>query len=250
MDAVDMPLTSRFVVRSTIALLVVGFLALLGIVGMTIWLGERAQVYFNEVIEARDTRASAVELRNAVQTAESSQRGFLVTGNEIYLAPYDTAKTLAQRQLDALKRHARALRRKPSRAVERLTSIITEKFDEMDQTIALKRDRRDAEALAIFRTNRGKALMDEANVFFSGIIRAADDRLTAGVGEQRANATWLRWVSIIGGIVIVVVVGGAAVTVLRYTRELAAARDEVAQPQRRPRGAGQGADRRSRAGQR
>ena len=39
---------------------------------------------------------------------------------------------------------------------------------------------------------------------------------------------WLRWVSIIGGIVIVVVVGGAAVAVLRYTRELAAARDEVA----------------------
>ena len=42
---------------------------------------------------------------------------------------------------------------------------------------------------AIVRTNRGKALMDEANVFFSGIIRAADDRLTTGVGEQQANAT-------------------------------------------------------------
>ena len=51
-----MPITSRFVVRSTIGLLAVGFLALFGIVGMTIWLGERAQVYFDEVIEARDTR--------------------------------------------------------------------------------------------------------------------------------------------------------------------------------------------------
>ena len=38
---------------------------------------------------ARHARA-AVELRSAVQTAESSQRGFIVTGNEIYLAPYDT----------------------------------------------------------------------------------------------------------------------------------------------------------------
>ena len=58
----------------------------------------------------------------------------------------------------------------------------------MDRTIALKREGSDAEALAIVRTNRGKALMDEANVFFSGIVRAADERLTTGVGEQRANA--------------------------------------------------------------
>ena len=28
-----------------------------------------------------------------VQTAESSQRGFLVTGNEIYLAPYDSRES-------------------------------------------------------------------------------------------------------------------------------------------------------------
>ena len=221
-----MSITSRFVIQSTIALLVVGFLALLGIVGMTIWLGERAQVYFYEVIEARDTRGSAVELRNAVQTAESSQRGFVLTGNEIYLAPYDSAKALALRQLDMLKR---SLVRYPDADVMllRLTTIVTEKIAEMDQTIALKNDRRDPEALALIRTNRGKALMDEANVFFSGIIQAADERLTTGVGEQRSNAAMLRWASILGAIVIVLVVGGVIVTVLRYTREIALARDEV-----------------------
>jgi hypothetical protein len=98
-----MPISSRFVIQSTIVLLAIGFLTLLGIVGMTIWLNERAQAYFNEVIEARDTRTSAVELRSAMQTAESSQRGFIVTGNEIYLAPFDSAKALAKRQLDSLK---------------------------------------------------------------------------------------------------------------------------------------------------
>ena len=237
-----MSISSRFVVQSAIGLLAVGLLTLLGIVGMTIWLGERAQVYFNEVIEARDTRASAVELRNAVQSAESSQRGFLLTGNEIYLAPYGTAKTQAQRQLEALKR---ALASYPESQVilARLSAIMTEKFDEMDRTIALKSDRRDDEALALIRTNRGKALMDEANVFFSGIIRAADERLTTGVGEQRANATMLRWVSIIGGFLIVLVVGGGFVTVVRYTREIRAGARRGARPQRGPRTAGAGADR-------
>lgn len=221
-----MTLTSRFFVQFTLGLLVVGFLALFAIVGMTIWLGNRAQVYFDEVIEARDTRASAVELRNAVQLAESSQRGFLVTGNEIYLAPYGTARSLAYRQLDLVKRNL-APYKDTELALQRMTEIIKEKFIEMDETIALKRARKDAAALAIIRTNRGKALMDEANVFFAGVITRADDRLTAGVGEQRANAALLRLVSIIAGIVIIFVVGTVIFTVLRYTRELANARDDL-----------------------
>ena len=72
-----------------------------------------------------------------------------------------------------------------------------------DQTIALKRDYRDAEALALARTNRGKSLMDEANIFFAGIISATDKHLTTGVAEQKTNASLLRLFSIISGIVIV-----------------------------------------------
>src|SRR5471030_3221022 len=98
-----MPISGRFVVQYTSFLLAIGFLALLGIVGMTIWLGEQARIYANDAAEARDTRISAVELRSAIQSAESSQRGFLVSGNEIYLAPYDSAKTAAERQLEKLK---------------------------------------------------------------------------------------------------------------------------------------------------
>jgi two-component sensor histidine kinase/CHASE3 domain sensor protein len=220
------PISSRFVVGTTVILLGVGLLTLLAIVGMTIWLNERSQVYFDEVIEARDTRSSAVELQSALQTAESSQRGFLLTGNEIYLAPYDSAKALAGRQLEALKRTL-AANADAAPMLQRLSAVVGEKIGEMDQTIALKADRRDADALVILRTNRGKALTDEANVFLSGIVRAADGRLTEGVAEQRANTAMLRWVSIVGAIVIVLVVGGVTVTAARYAREIAQARDEV-----------------------
>ncbi|WP_352548090.1 MULTISPECIES: CHASE3 domain-containing protein [Mesorhizobium] len=110
--------------------------------------------------------------------------------------------------------------------LQRLTAIIVAKFGEFDQTIALKRDQRDAEVEALFRTNRGKALTDEANVFFSGVIGRADDRLTSGVAEQRANSRWLRLVSAVGGLVIVAVVAGAAYAAARYTRELRKTRDQ------------------------
>lgn len=193
---------------------------------MTIWLGERSQAYFGEVIEARDTRTAAVELRSALQAAESSQRGFIATGNEIYLAPYGTAKANAEDQFEIVKR-ALAPHGETEPLVRRLSTVLGEKFSEMDQSIALRTDLKDAEALAMLRTNRGKALMDEANVFLSGIIRNTDERLTAAVSEQHANALMLRWVSIVGAIVIALVVGGVIVTFGQYTREIGQARDEV-----------------------
>ncbi len=73
-------------------LLFVGLTALLCIVGMTVWISQRAEQHLDEIIDARNIRTAAVDMRNAMQAAESSQRGFLLTGNEIYLAPYTTSK--------------------------------------------------------------------------------------------------------------------------------------------------------------
>jgi two-component sensor histidine kinase/CHASE3 domain sensor protein len=221
-----MPISSRFVVNSTIFLLAVGFLALIGIIAMTVWLGENAQRYADDTNRSREVRVSAVELRNAVQSAEASQRGFLVGGNEIYLAPYASAKAEALIQFEHLKAQLAA---SPSseRMMLRLSDVVAEKIAEMDRTISLKSDMQDAEALAVFRSNRGKALMDEANVFLSSIIRNSDERLTSGLAEQRRNATWLRWVSIIGGLVIIAVVGGVTATILRYASEIEETRDQV-----------------------
>jgi signal transduction histidine kinase len=214
-------------VRSSVAFLAIGLFALLSIVGTTIWLVERSQVYFNDVIRARDLRSAATEFRTALLSAESSQRGFIMTGNEIYLAPYDSNKALALRQIDTLI----ALSPQPNvvSASQRLAALAGEKFREMDRTIVLKRAGQDAELQADIRTNRGKALMDEVNVFSSGIIRVADEKLTQGVSEERDNAAMLRLVSIVAGFVIAVVVGGAMLSGLRYTRKLDEARNLVEQ---------------------
>lgn len=221
-----MPISSRFVAQSTTILLAVGFLALLVIVGMTVWLGERARVYADTAVVERESRNAAVELRDALRTAEGSQRGYLVTGNEIYLAPFDTAKAQAQRQLTTL---STALGADSASApmLRKLTTVVADKIAEMDNTIALKSAGKDAEALTVVRSNRGKALMDEANVFLYAVILASNERLAAGSVEQRENAAMLRWVSLIGAVVIVAVIGGVVVLVARYTGEISQARDEV-----------------------
>lgn len=221
-----MPASTRYLIQSTVAFLLVGFIALMSIVGMNIWLSERAQSYFEAAVGARDTRIAAVDLRNAMQTAESSQRGFIITGNEIYLAPYQTGRIAAEHKLAALQTLLQTYPDGPL-ILTRLREIISSKFSELEETIALKRAGRDDDVLALIRSNTGKTLTDEANVFFSGIITQADARLTSGVDEQRANTGLLRLVSGIGALVIVAVVGGAAYGITRYTSELRKSRDEI-----------------------
>lgn len=221
-----MPISARFVVASATVLLTVGFAALIGIIATTLWLGERVQVHSRDVTAARETRTLAVELRSSLQTAESSQRGFLLSGNEIYLAPYDRAKTIVLQNLEALQGALDGYQLAPP-LYSRLAQVVKAKIADMDQSIALKNVGRGDDALGMFRTNRGKALMDEANVFLSGIIRASDDKLTASLAEQQANASWLRWSSTLGAVLIAAVVAGVVITLGRYAKEIAAARDEV-----------------------
>jgi two-component sensor histidine kinase len=221
-----MPISSRFVIQSTVILLAVGFVTLVAIVGMTIWLGEQAQLYSSISDRMRDTRINAVELRSALQSAESSQRGFLVSGNEIYLAPFDNAKVSTQQYLGRLQKSFED-DTAAAPMIQRLSAVVAEKIAEMDRSITLRRESRHDEAMAIFATNRGKALMDESNVFLSSIIRNADEQLIAATGEQKENAARLRWVSIVGGTLIVLVVAGVTATTLRYSYEIATARDQV-----------------------
>jgi two-component sensor histidine kinase len=206
--------------------LVIGSLALFAIVGMTVWLGERSNTLFQQTASQRDTRIAAVELRDALRTAESSQRGYLLTGNEIYLAPYDTAQARARQQMSDLARFV-ATASQPPPFLPRLRVAVDEKLDEMDQSIALKRAGSDMDALAIIRSNRGKALMDEVNVYLYGAMLDADEKSTLFATEQQKNAAVLRRASIVAAFVIVLVVAAVVFTFYRSGQEIAQARDEV-----------------------
>ena len=219
-------LSRNTLVTLTAILFFVGLSALFLIIGTTIWLGLRSQAYFSEIVAVRDFRSSVVELRSALLAAETSQRGYLLTGNEIYLAPYGTEKIIAKRNVDLL---SRAIPASSPQALPfaRLKAAVDQKFVEMETTIELKRVRRDLDALAIIKTNKGKRLTDESNVYFAGLVTFADQRLATASDEQNKNYKLLQLISLAGGIVILLVTTAAAVMVLRYARAIAASRDEV-----------------------
>ncbi len=221
-----MPITSKSFVRSTALLLLVGLLALLGIVGTNVWLVERSQVYFDEISQGRKARVAAITLRSLLQDMETSQRGYIITQDEAYLAPYNDAVPQVRAQYEALEA---ILRPFPTVAdeVAQLKSDIDFKLDELAQTIEFVRSGNTGDAVERIGTDVGKNAMDRMRQFLSDLLTGIDQRLAESDQNQRNTLALMRWVSIIGGLIILSVVGGAIWAVLSYTQELARARQAV-----------------------
>ena len=99
------------------------------------------------------------KILSSAQDAETGQRGFLLTGNESYLEPFNTAAADISSQLDEL---AQMTRDNPAQQqhIGALTSHIGNKLTELKRTIDLRRAGDLQGALAIVNTNSGKMEMD------------------------------------------------------------------------------------------
>lgn len=223
----SMPILRLSFAQATVLLLVAGLIALVAIVGTTIWLVNRSQSYVDESSKARELRSATVDLLATVQDAETGQRGYLLTGEASYLEPYDEASAqYAARlaRLDAVTRGNPADRAE----FERLRPILDSKMQEVRQTIELARAGRSDEALTMVRAGGGKELMDQARAVFDRLLATAEIRLFGRITAQRDSAGALWWVAIIGGLIILAVTFGGALTIVRYTRDLAATQKEIA----------------------
>lgn len=215
----------RKITGPTAALLIIGLAALLMIILSNLWIGERARETFDDLNAARELRLTAATLQSALQNAEASQRGYLLTGNEIYLAPYATAQDGAQRAMTRLKALLGPQAETP--ATQRLEVLVTAKVEEMTETIALHRSNQADDALGILRSNRGKALMDEANVFLSAIIRTAETRLSEATALQQASFGTLKLVSAAAVLAVLLVTVAIFFIIRNFVRDLRRANDEV-----------------------
>lgn len=114
--------------------------------------------------------------------AESGQRGYLVTGNPSFMAPYNDGYGLARRAWEDLLglMHDNATQQSRLAEVQRRMS---EKFSEMAQTISLADAGKREEALSIVRRGSGRLLMEEIRSQLA-LILAEEKQLL----EYRQNA--------------------------------------------------------------
>ena len=149
-----------------------GLLLLNGVV--TCWNLRTISKGADQIARTNDVIKSLDDLLLDFRASETGQRGFLLTGDEAYLAPYNKATATIDAAMERLKVLTAADPVSRSRAdVDEVERLARAKLAELAKTIGLRREQRGEAALVVVKSGRGRALMTE-------IV----DRITAMENEE------------------------------------------------------------------
>lgn len=186
---------------------------------------------FEERRQSNLLMAESSRTLSLLQDAETGQRGFILTGIDSYLDPYNQATGQLPEALDQLRRMTIAAGRDGS-AVSSLQVAVDNKLDELEQTIKLRKESGLEAALAVINGNTGKKQMDRIRGILEEI--KADEQKASIASNDRAKAgeAIIRQLIIIGVPVcaIVMLVAGmlTARSISHPVKEMAAAASRIA----------------------
>jgi two-component sensor histidine kinase/CHASE3 domain sensor protein len=137
-----------------------------------------------DIAKTYEIRRQARELMLAVVDAETGQRGYLITRDEAYLAPYDVAiGNLSQTYQSLLA----LLGDNPAQQarIDALVPDLDAKRAEMARTIELMSSGQSAEALALLRSDTGQQLMERIRSGLQEVIGEEDEKLIDRNGRMQ-----------------------------------------------------------------
>jgi signal transduction histidine kinase/DNA-binding response OmpR family regulator len=151
-------------------------------------------------------------LISSLTAAETGQRGFLLTGEDRYLGPYRQARADIPAQLKSLGTLS-ANHPEQAERIERLNPLVDEKLGELAQTVELRQNEGIDAALAVVRTDRGRAVMDQVRGICLEIQTAASERLTQYSEQARRSQREGSLISILGGVSLFLLLLVATITI-------------------------------------
>lgn len=207
-------------------LIAAGIAVLVAIVTASWLVAARAREYADEVRSERTMRTAALSTFISLLNAETSQRGYMLTGKENYLKYY--TQTLPQLG-DALKRleDVGGNSSVPRADITSLADTAKKKLDELKLTVDTFKSGSPEKALEIVRSDQGLALMDEARGKLDPIIKKAETTIEGLLTDLDASSTQLIVLNILGGLVLIGLAGAAYYIVAKNTEGLVKARQVV-----------------------
>jgi signal transduction histidine kinase len=196
------------------------------IVAVAFWLGARNKDDDQWVLHSLAVRDQLTAVRILVQAAETGQRGFLITGRDNYLTPYDNAVANLPATLDEMNKLVRG-DAPQQEALAALRQLIKQKLDELRSTIDQARAGHHDAAIAIVNNDTGFRFMQEINERLAAMQTEEDQLLTARQSSAARSAMLLQAGVAIAFLLICLL----GVLVARFTRQsfgaLATARDQL-----------------------
>ena len=196
------------------------------IVGAAFWLGARNKSDDEWVVHSLAVRGQLTRILSLVQSAETGQRGYLLTGRAEYLAPNKMAVEELPASLDEIERQV-VDNPEQQQSLARLRGLIEDKLEELRSTIAAHDARHPAAALAIIDSDSGVRLMQEIRRLVTA-MQAEEDRLLASRQAAAESSAVLLQAGVAFAFLLICTLG---VLIARYTRQslgaIAAARDRL-----------------------
>ncbi len=144
--------------KKTIVLLGLASSILVGINAFSYWSFIRHKEASELVNQSQSRLQKLDNVLSTLKDAETGQRGYLLTGQESYLKPYNSAvKTIAQ-QIEDLKQLTVADAEQQQQIIG-LQPLVNRKLAELKQTIDLMKNEGFEAAVQLVSTNQGQALM-------------------------------------------------------------------------------------------
>ncbi len=212
--------------RSSVGPLLLGFLALAILFGWMSWFFHQQTMREATIRSSIKVEADLLDYLSILQDAETGQRGYLLTGDERYLEPFNEALTKLDSAFVDLT-DAATTRSYLVPSLARLREIADRKVEELTTTVD-RRKAGDVEgALNIVRSGAGRSLMDDARALIQTMLASEEGRLDALQAES-ARARDVLTIAIWGVLVFVLILGGYAImSAWRQTAGLIEARDEL-----------------------
>ncbi len=152
---------------------------------------DRVRSLADAVLDAQ-RRTSAIErIALHLVNAETGLRGYVITGDQAYLAPMRTAQQELDGEIAGL---ADRLRGNPVQMslIDSLTRLAKQEMAELEATFALRRDQGFAPAQAAISTHFGKLTMDTLRLTLDGMMREEDRVRAARLDDLRTNQVAIR----------------------------------------------------------
>ncbi len=179
---------------------------------LMISIGVASKLSVNRLVEAVEWQNHTYMVKTNLQSlekdlldVETGQRGFIFTGKEEYLEPYNNGKTVLSKSVNELKKliedNPEQLKR-----LEEAEEIAQKKIDELAETISLKRDGKEQDLKNLVLSNKGKMLMDQFRNKIAEMLKI-EDELLAKRTQLAKQSEQLSAIFSMGGTVVALIFG-------------------------------------------
>ena len=175
-----------------------------------------------------DSRAAFNQLLTGVSTAESAQRGYLLTLSDAYLDPFVRARSETFALLDRLAAESPGPGPRASSLAE-LRALTGEKFAEMQNTIDLARAGEPAEARALVATDHGLQIMERLEALTESLTEIERQGMEASYAavDRRRRIALLQIAVLVAGALAALLLAGFAMRQTAQAQAEAAWLDEI-----------------------